>query len=169
MSCRVKAVWAASPSGCLSRGPPPFPWVWLCATFPLGVASRPSVEVPHLSHGCGSAPPFPWVWRLAPQSRSPTLPLGVALRHLSLGVAGLAPRACTYPICTACSRELEPGPLHILYTHVTRPAHCYPLLCSPWPFEQGGVLDAPVRFVSFGRDRAPVRSHLHASCWWSLR
>ena len=35
--------------------------------------------------------------------------------------------------------------------------------------QQGGVLDAPVRFVSFGRDRAPVRSHLHASCWLSLQ
>jgi hypothetical protein len=49
-----------------------------------------SVEVPHLSHGCGSAPPFPWVWRLAPQSRSPTFPMGVALRHLSLG-CGVSP------------------------------------------------------------------------------
>jgi hypothetical protein len=126
----------------LSRGPPPFPWVWLCATFPLGVASRPSVEVPHPSLGCGFAPPFPWCgWPRPPCMYVPDLYC-------------LQPRA---------------GPLHILYTHVTRPAHCYPLLCSPWPFEQGGVLDAPVRFVSFGRDRAPVRSHLHASCWWSLR
>ena len=49
-----------------------------------------SVEVPHLSHRCGSAPPFPWVWRLAPQSRSPTFPMGVALRHLSLG-CGVSP------------------------------------------------------------------------------